>query len=183
MMGDAMLSSREQWESAHPDAEVPYEELKLFWDSREFDITYEQTAFIGHELEMIEPIYELLDRRNWRFVTPVGPNRFITSDDPAVLHWTEERDRGFWSSPGHGIRGTSLTFPLSPELLVFGTFEPQPPDHGVANDLEVGQFNGLIAGHARRHFFARDTAFLIGMEGIGVVPATEIARILRSRRI
>ncbi len=181
-MGNIMLSSKERWEAAHPNAEVPYEELKRFWDSREFDLTYEQTAFIGHELEMIDPVYELLDHRNWRFVRPGGRNRFITSDDPAVLHWTEERDRGFWRSPGHGVGGTSLTFPLSPELLIFGTFEPQPPEHGVFSDFEVGQVNGLIAGHARRHFFALDTAFSIGMQGIGVVPATEIARLLRSKR-
>jgi hypothetical protein len=95
-----------------------------------------------------------------------------------MLHWTEERDRGFWSSPGHGVSETSLTFPLSPELLVYGKFEPQPPEQ-VASDFEVGQFNGLIAGHARRHFFARDTLFSIGVREHGVVPATEIARILR----
>ena len=178
-MMDVNLSSKERWQAAHPEEYFPHEELTKFWDDKEFDLTFEQTYFIARELEAIGPVYEILDRRNWRFVRPGGQNRFITCDDPAVLHWTEERDRGFWSSPGHGVGGTSVTFPLSPELLVFGTFEPQPPD-GVASDFEVGQFNGLIAGHARRHFFARDTRFSIGMQGIGVVPATEIARFLKS---
>lgn len=164
--------------SRSPGRRGPYEELKRFWDSRAFDLTYEQTYFIGHELNMIEPVYERLDMRNWCFVRPAGVNRFITSDDPAVLHWTEERDRGFWYSPGHGVAGTALTLPLSPELLVFGTFEPQPQQN-VVSDFEVGQFNGLVAAHAHRHFFARDTLFLIGMMKHGVQPATEIARLWR----
>ena len=95
-----------------------------------------------------------------------------------MLHWTEERDRGFWSSPGHGVASTSLTLPLSPELLAFGTFEPQPPQN-VASDFEVGQFNGMIAAHSRRHFFARNTRFSIGVRGHGIIPATDIARIMR----
>ena len=42
-MMDVVLSSKEQWEAAHPEPEIPYEELKRFWDSREFELTYEQT--------------------------------------------------------------------------------------------------------------------------------------------
>jgi hypothetical protein len=126
---------------------------------------------------MIETVFELAARRNWCFVRPAGRNRFITCDDLAVLHWLEERDRGFWHSPGHGVAGTALTFPLSPELLVFGTFEPRPPGR-LAGDFEVAQINGLVAAHARRHFFARDTFFQIGTRH-GIQPATELARIMR----
>lgn len=180
-MTDVKLSTKDPWHAAHAEEEFPYEELKRFWESREFDLTFEQTYLIAREIEALKPVYDRLDLRNWRLVRPGGQNRFITSDDPAVLHWTEERDRGLWSSPGHGVAGTSLTLPLSPELLIFGTFEPQPLEIGVASDFEVGQFNGLIASHARRHFFARDTLFSVGVQGIGVVPSTDIVRALQSK--
>lgn len=92
MMMDIMLASKERWERAHLDAEVPYEELKRFWDSRAFELTYDQSYFIGHELNAIEPVYELLARRSWCFVRPGGTNRFITCDDPVALNWKREVD-------------------------------------------------------------------------------------------
>ena len=69
---DMMLASKERWEKAHPDADVPYEELKRLWDNREFELSYEQTYFIGHELDAIALVYETLNRRNWCFVRPAG---------------------------------------------------------------------------------------------------------------
>jgi hypothetical protein len=102
MMMDVMLATKERWEAAHPDAEVPYEELKRFWDSREFDLTYEQTYFIGHELEAIEPVYKLLDRRNWCFVRAGGTNRFVTSDDRNPPRHQESGSRALLSArPRH----------------------------------------------------------------------------------
>jgi Protein of unknown function (DUF4238) len=175
---EAVLSSKERCEAAHPDAKGAYEEMRRLWDNKKIKLSYEQTYFIAHELKLIDTVLERMDRRNWCFVRPAGQNRFITSDDPAVLHWVEEPDRSLWISPGHGVAATALTFPLSPELLVFGTFEPQRPQQ-VASDFEVAQFNGLIAAHSRRHFFARDMQFSIGMQEYGVQPATEIARIVR----
>ena len=64
-MMDVRLSTKERWQAAHPEEDYPYEELKRFWDSREFDVTFEQTDVITRELETIEPVYELLNRRHW----------------------------------------------------------------------------------------------------------------------
>jgi hypothetical protein len=179
-MVDMMLASKERWENAHPDADVPYEELKRLWDNREFELSYEQTYFIGHELDAIGTVYETLANRNWCFVRPAGENRFIASDDPVSLLWTSGKDHNPLFPPGHGLAETSVTFALSPELALNGTFEAQPENFS-AQDALVAGINGNAARRARIHFFARDTFFSIVTKA-GITPATELAKVMRARK-
>lgn len=75
---------------------------------------------------------------------------------------------------------TAVTFTLSPELAINGTFEEQP-DEFVAGDELVAGVNGNVARRAQRHFFARDTFFSIVTKA-GITPATELARVMRMIR-
>ncbi len=175
-MMDLRLQSKERWDALHAGEEISFDEIKDFWDRKDFELTFEQTYLIGQELKTVELAVDLLSKRNWCFVRAGGSNRFITSDAPVALYWKEGRKPGLYP-PGLGVSETAVTFPLSPELTLHGTFEPIAAQHTVS-DFQVALFNDATAWHSRRHFFARDKQFQIYTPA-GIRPASDLQRIIK----
>lgn len=162
-----VLASKGNWQSLTDEmrdagvplrADITYEEMKAFQEKKKYNILIDQTHLINMELQMLEPVFATLAKRNWCFVE-AKEGQFITSDDPAVL--TNRPDNPMAGGPvGHGMGGTMLFFPLSSELSLIGTFESLPERMEYSSD-QVRSANSLIANYSTRQIYARDGNFEI----------------------
>jgi hypothetical protein len=129
-MMDLSLANEDRWRSITEQMkrdgvplkdDLTYQDMKDFHQGGEYEIVIDQTYLIGMEIEMTETVLNCLARRHWCFVSSPEGCDFITSDDPAVLSWTDEQDSGFFP-PGHGLTKTMVFFPMNPRLALIGTF-------------------------------------------------------------
>lgn len=165
-----MLASKETWEAqtkrmredGYPVNDgLTYEEMKRFHESKNYDIIIDQTHLIGMEFKMIDPVLECLARRSWCFVSAPEGCQYICSDDPVVLSWIDESDKGPYS-PGHGLKRTTVFFPLCSEILLIGTFEDLPKEMTHA-PYQVVAANTHIARYSTKQIYARDGSFMINL--------------------
>lgn len=142
---------------------VNYEDAKRFRDEKQYTIAIDQTHLIGVELEMVEPVLGTLSHRNWCFAeAPLG-SQYITSDNPVSIEWTDNRNRGAFYPPAHGLRETSLIFPISSDVLLIGTFE-NSPDHILHREAQVTSVNTVVARNSRRQIYARSDGFRLHLK-------------------
>jgi hypothetical protein len=142
------LDSKERWESqttkleGHSDRanKVSYEDAKEFFDSKKYTIDVARERHIRMEMVQIDAILPCLFNRKWLLVVAndeTGP--FITTDRPMNLSWKEpgKIPPFYRASPGFGLRGTEVYFPVSQELALIGEFE------GEDKTIEANE--GLVA--------------------------------------
>ncbi|MEF3304257.1 DUF4238 domain-containing protein [Paenibacillus sp. GYB003] len=112
--------------------EVPplhYETFRNFLDEERYNIAFDNNTHVNNLLESMDAVLHPLGARYWTIV--YSPNQlgdFICSDHPVSLHWATGRDRGIFSSPGHGMLDTEVTVPLTSRVLLLGQFEPILPE-------------------------------------------------------
>lgn len=163
-----MLSTKERYEAIGRQMQeagkevkdVSYEEVRRFYESKEYDIEIDQTHLIGLELRTLDTILEPLARRKWTFVNALPCEQFITSDEPTALIFSRDDLYGSLISPGHGLRETLLVFPLSPEVAIIGTFEDDLDLLGLKFDTATW-VNSIIMWFADRQIYARDHSFRV----------------------
>lgn len=180
------VSSKEVWESQQKQMQVAgeqvnlkvtYEQAKKFHDDRNYEIAIDQTHLIGIEMRMVETVLAELGKRNWCFVSPPDGHIFITSDDPVVLSWKDQKDRGF-SGPGHGLMDTLITFPLSSDLLLLGAFEDLPPVMNY-DALQVADANTHVARYSTKQIYALNSDFNVHMPTKFFASGNELPTLMR----
>lgn len=133
--------------------------MREFVDRGEYTISVSTTRHVEQELKLVNTILPLLGARTWILITaPKGSSGFITSDHPVVLEWSEKKDRGMFSSPGFGLRGTEVIFAVTQDIVMVGTFEGQHITVEATSEV-VAQINGIIAAHSNRQIYAKDDRF------------------------
>ncbi len=129
------LESKERWGAQEAKrkekdpgyvSNITYEELREFFDSKEYKITLTTEHHIRNEMIMIEAILPCLYGRNWvlvRSTKETGP--FVTTDNPVSLTWNEpEKIPPFYrASPGFGMSDTQVYFPVSQDIALIGEFD------------------------------------------------------------
>lgn len=179
-----VMSSKEIWETqtkkmrddGYPvNDDVSYEDSRKFLEEGNYDILIDQTHLIATELEMLPTVLETLANRNWCFATADSENHYICSDDPVALSWTNELDGGRMS-PGHGLKGTSILFPLSSDLLLIGAFE-NLPGRVEHDDSQVTVANTRIARHSTKQIYARDGLFRLHLKDQRDVKGEDLPKI------
>lgn len=128
------LDSKERWESQVSKLEgnnsqknkVSYEDAKKFFESKQYTIEVAREHHIRMEMKQIDAILPYLFHRKWLLLVTddiAGP--FITTDRPMNLSWKEpEKVPPFHRpSPGFGLMGTEVYFPISQNLALIGDFE------------------------------------------------------------
>jgi hypothetical protein len=166
---DMTLATKEQFErqrkSAHRDGfldevcDVTYEEMKRFHQERNFRLEVTTDAHIRQELKGLDTILPYLFNRKWVFLkAPKGSSGFITSDHPVTLTWSDPSQRNMFYSPGFGLRGTDVMFPLSCRVAMIGAFEIEDRTLELTEDGVAG-FNGAAIAMATRQVYARDHNF------------------------
>ncbi|MXO49660.1 DUF4238 domain-containing protein [Erythrobacter vulgaris] len=182
-----LVSSEEAWEhhtkkmkddGVELSGKVTYEDIKRFKDGKRYDINIDQTHLIGVEFEMVPKVLETMANRNWCFASAPEGSQYITSDNPVVLEWSDNRDYGPLASPGHGLMGTSLLFPLSSDALLLGTFEELPETLSHTDD-QVTSVNTVIARNSRRQIYARNDQFRLNLRSEQNVRGADLPKYFR----
>ncbi len=133
-----------------------YEDLKKFIDSKEYTIEVSREHHIRTEMILIEYISHLLFHRQWLLVTANKESGyFITTDSPVNLLWKEpEKIPPFFrDSPGFGLQGTRVYFPISQELALIGEFDGNEKNVNATEDL-VAIFNSAMIYNCHTQIYA-----------------------------
>jgi hypothetical protein len=160
-------ATKERWEGQLAQAkaagyldgvkDVPYETIRASVERRDFKFVTTPHEHAQTELHARDDLINLLARRSWRWVRA---NRdagdFITCDHPVCLNWIR-RPRGL-APIGYGLSGTTVFFPISPNLAVLGEFGGQTDDV-AADAFAVADFNRRVVNNANRQVFAKDDNF------------------------
>ncbi|KGK41365.1 hypothetical protein LH51_15480 [Nitrincola sp. A-D6] len=172
------LESKDRWESQVANLkkddpgyqnEVTYEEAKAFFDSKEYTIEVAREHHIHMEMVQIEAILPCLFDRNWVLVkssSETGP--FITCDNPVSLSWIDPDSVPpfYRSSPGFGLKGTQVYFPISQDIALMGEFEQSD---GVIEGTEelVALCNSTMLHNFHKQIYAPKSTFkFYGKEGL-----------------
>lgn len=152
------LTTAGVWDREKDD--LRYEVMRDFVERDEYEITMPVEGHLQSEFSAFDAVLPFFGRRNW--VTLRAPSKtsgFITSDHPVSLFWNDENRRAGLFSPGFGLRGTSVLFPVSSRIAIFGTFDTGPE---FALDLtaeKVAAINSMTIGSSGRQIYARDGNF------------------------
>lgn len=164
------LSSKERWEAQtesmrkdgyRVDDTISFEDMKSFHESKQYDISIDQTHLIQLEFKMLDPVLNYAARRNWCFVSAPKDHQYISSDDPVVLSWLDAKNKGPYP-PGHGLKGTIVLFPLCSDLLLMGSFDALP-ERLTHVPSQVVLTNTHLANYSTKQIYARDGSFLINL--------------------
>jgi hypothetical protein len=178
---DLILADEKRWESqkrrmqrdgVEVDESVTYAQLKQFHDERRYDIIVPNERNIGYEASGIDAVLPTLGARRWTlFVAEPEVGHFVTCDHPLTLSWADEEDqRKAAYPPGHGLRGTEVVFPISPELILYGAYQEGKEGRMRATAEQVAQLNRRVASFARQQVYASSDRFLFfGASGPEVV--------------
>lgn len=160
MMNAAILETKDRYDSytaamGEPASEA-YEEAKervkrnpgRFKASQEFNVM--------NELRFHDVYVQRYEERKWQMlVAGDGPGGFVTSDHPVCLRWSDGQDHG---PIGIATPGTEVIFPLSPQLLLRGTFEGEENVVEVDADTVAG-INSLLISNIHNQVYAQDALF------------------------
>lgn len=137
--------------------DIEYKDMKDFIDRGQYKIAIDQTYLIGLELEAVPTVVEQLANRSWSFVSASAKTTYAACDDPVVLAWADGDHRQPYS-PGFGLAGTIVMFPITPALALIGLFSKQPAQREHRRD-QVAAMNTSIAKNATKQLYARDGSF------------------------
>jgi hypothetical protein len=141
------------WEEA---AGVTFEDMQGMLKDAKFPMPKMLNMIV--EIDQHDHLTELLWNRKWQIVcAQEGTGGFVTTDDPVCLRWTDGQPHG-GLSPGFALKETEIIFPLSPSLVLRGSFEGEE-NMTEANAETVGTINSLIIINAQNQVYARDYSF------------------------
>ena len=137
---------------------VPYEEIKKLIKERRYKIKVPKELNISLEIEQHNRLLQHLSDRRWQIlVANDGSGGFVTTDVPVCITWLDGPDHGMFS-PGFGLPGTQVIFPISTNLALRGTFEGE--ENVVDADIfTVAGINSILISNAEKQVYAHDNSF------------------------
>ena len=165
-----ILATEERWEShlrrmredgvGIPE-NVPYEQLKDFVERGEYEIIFPTESHINTEFHTIDGVLPFLFERDWIILTAsedAGP--FITCDTPVSLMWIhpENVPPMYRQSPGFAMPDTSVLFPVSRSMAMFGVFGGGTRVVPASREL-VSVMNTRILSFAVSQIYGPDLSF------------------------
>ncbi|KFM92954.1 DUF4238 domain-containing protein [Paenibacillus macerans] len=170
IISQSMLATPERFEAIKEnirkdgvefDDNVSYEELKDFVFEEKYTISVDNNTRITTLMNAIDAIIPVLGARNWTVAySPPEIGDFICSDNPVSLHWTTQKDRGIWSSPGHGLLETQVSVPLSSRIMLLGRFEELPPNVVISSKRNLAILNSYTGMYSDRFIFSKENDFI-----------------------
>jgi hypothetical protein len=165
------VSSKKRYEAMIQDVkkagkgsiDTPYEDMHDFvMNENNYKIHIDNTTKMGNMLTVVHSIYRPLMDRNWSVVfCPPTIGDFICSDNPVDLHWTTlDKRPAFFDSPGHGLKETEVSIPISSRVMLLGRFDNCHPSSGkVPNKKLLATLNSFTGIGAKRFIFSRKKDF------------------------
>ncbi|MGD0032525.1 DUF4238 domain-containing protein [Paenibacillus illinoisensis] len=140
---------------------VLYEDLKEFVMGSKYNISFNNNTRVNLLVKAIDAILPSLGARNWTVAySPPQIGDFICSDNPVSLHWTTNKNRGIWSSPGHSLLETEVSIPLSSRIMLLGRFEETPPYLTISSKKNLAILNSYTGLDSDRFVFSKENDFL-----------------------
>lgn len=185
---DLTLATKEQWESqikrmrkdGYNIADSPtYEEVKQFHDSKEYTIEFAREHHIRLELTVLDSILDCLGGRKWMLIQAnEETGYFVSSDNPVYLTWKEpEKIPLFYrQSPGFGLKGTLVFFPVTKDLALIGEFEGQEGIYPGCIELVASINSGLILNSNKQVYAPSNRFFFLGAGG-HLLPGNKILKV------
>lgn len=156
---DASLGRFAKSGASSPDDAPSYESMRDFIQGDHYSINVPTTRHVENELHQLDGLLPHLAAREWQLLRAAPDSGgYITSDHPVTLAWIEQRERGFFSSPGFGMEGTVVGFPISHDLAMWGAFDG-PTGIRDLNTQAVAQINAGTIARSQRQVYARDDRF------------------------
>jgi hypothetical protein len=156
-MNALLIRSRDAYEDAvrraFPDRAFSPEEMdQLYAGARDVDsyrIKANPAAALGHALNVVPKIAELLNRMSWAVMEPAGMANFWTSDNP-LYYINPDSDHPVF---GHalGAKGVEVNLPIGPHRCILMAWTDIAGPRAQIQDLRCAQERG-IAG-AQRYLF------------------------------
>ena len=143
MRAQIMVSWKERFEAVcrragfdPAEKGITYERMREFVETSML-VETPTAAYINHMMTMIDVMLPFLVARNWSVLYTDTGRKFVVTDRPVSLSWSNPTPHGFFG-PGFGIPGTDVVIPLSSEIALLGRFEALPPtmqlsEQGVAD--------------------------------------------------
>jgi hypothetical protein len=135
-----------------------YEEMKELFAKTPGTFKQTQEYSILTELRFHDPLVRRYEARKWQIVVASEDSGgFVTSDHPVCLRWSDGQGHGNLS-PGLAIRGTEVIFPISPQLVLRGSFDGGE-DVVEADTSTVAGINSQLISNAHNQIYAQDALF------------------------
>lgn len=136
------------------------ENLRQFILGDGYELTVNSSAALGLSLSAIDIATKCLLRMEWLFLRGRGRFRIITCDNP-VFYCDPTIPPNSWRGVGLMNPNVEVSFPLSPDVVAFGSYHRK---RRMTMDIEpevVRRFNQHTVDSAFRHIFAcEDSAAL-----------------------
>jgi hypothetical protein len=152
-----MIQSRDRYEAAirreDPDRVFTPEEIdRLYASARDVDsyrIVANPAAALGHALNVVPQVADLLNRMSWAIMEPAGSENFWSSDNPLFYINPESKHPLY----GHalGAKGVEVNFPIGPRRCLLMAWSDIAGPRTPIKDLRIAQERG-IAG-AKQYLF------------------------------
>jgi hypothetical protein len=158
------LATEERWNSQVAQmkkaegANVSYADMKKMVEERRHKIEVAKEFNVAVELDQHDGLVQHLGNRKWQLIVAnEGSGGFVTTDVPVCIQWADGKDHGIYS-PGFGVAGTEVIFPLSTKLALRGTFEGE--ENVVEGDIfTVGSINSAVISNCNKQVYAHDHSF------------------------
>lgn len=149
---------RRMKEAGDPVPDVPYDQLREFVLSENYDVSWDQNTRLGMILHPLPLLAAALSERKWTLVV-AGEEcpDFVCSDRPLTVCWNEP-PAARWMPPGLGLLGTTAQLPLSRRAALLGMYEGPFP-MTKANRMLVGIVNMWTAFYATRYVYSAEPDF------------------------
>lgn len=164
----AGLETKERYEQIVAGANAQGLKINLSYDEMKAEFAKNPEMFkpsrppkdfnIMIEAKFHDPLVQMYEGRKWQILAATDDSGgFVTSDHPVCLRWCDGKDHGFMS-PGFGVAGTEVIFPLSPKLAIRGRFDGE--ENVVQADKEtVAGINSLLISNCHNQVYGRDALF------------------------
>lgn len=158
--------------------DVPYETIRKSVLDRNYKFVTSTTEHAQMEMKAFDTLLQLLGSRHWRWLRAgAGSAGFITSDHPVTLFW-DTRPKGF-APLGHGLKGTTVFFPISPTVALEGSFDFRPGPTTL-NAFSVGDFNLRVLSGAHRQIYAANKDVML-FDGNGFYTMRDLSHRIKER--
>lgn len=147
-------------EAGDPVPDVPYDQLREFVLSREYDVSWGQNTRLEMTLHTLPALAAVLSQRKWTLaVAPEGCPDFVCSDRPMTVCWNDP-PAARWRPPALGLGNTTAQIPLGRRAALLGMFE-RPFPMTTANPMLVGIVNMWTITYATRYVYSADSNFYV----------------------
>jgi hypothetical protein len=165
----AALQTPETWKAELQEARAAgidideetasHESMTESLEKGKYTFTVDQNWQIKTMLELMGKLAPCLAPRKWCLAIS-DSGSFICSDRPVTVRFT--RQKAAIDSPGFMREDTEITFPLSRNVLLIGSWEPMKTATITLTRKNIALYNGFTAHHCQRFLFstAKDFCWL-----------------------